>query len=48
MKTSLNKVKKRINIKDYSIKELLEYFEQFDNYICVIKTEKNIKSIKTH
>ena len=48
MKTSLNKVKKIINIKDYSIKELLEYFEQFDNYICVIKTEKNIIKFKIH
>lgn len=48
MKLPLNKVKKRINIEDYSIKEILEYFEKFDNYLCIIKTEKSTIKFKIH
>ena len=38
----LEKVKKRINIYDYSLKDLAIYFESFDNYICEIITNNNI------
>lgn len=48
MKTSLNKVKRKINIEEYSIKEIFEYFEQFDNYLCIIKTENHSIKFKFH
>ena len=48
MKIQLDKVKKRINIEDYSIKEILEYFKTFDNYLCIIQTENNTIKFKIH
>ena len=44
MKIPLEKVTKKINIEDYSLKEIAKYFEKFDNYILIIKT--NIKTLK--
>lgn len=38
----LEKVKKRINIYDYSLKDLAIYFESFDNYICEIITNNSV------
>jgi len=48
MKIPLNKVTKRINIEDYSLKEIAEYFEGFDNYILLIETELKTFKIKIH
>ena len=45
MKIPLKKVTKKINIEDYSLKEIAKYFEKFDNYILTIKT--NIKTFNT-
>jgi len=44
MSKSLDKVNKKINIDEYSLKELAEYFEKYNNYLCVITTEN--KTIK--
>jgi len=48
MKKQLDRVDRRINIKDYSLKEIAEYFEKFNNYICVITTEKEMVKFKIY
>lgn len=42
MKLVLNKVKNRINIYDYSLKEIAEYFEKFDRNKYIITAKNNI------
>lgn len=48
MKTPLNKVNKKINIENYSLKDLAEYFEKFNNYLCIITTETKIIKFKIY
>ncbi len=46
MKKDLNKIMKKINIKDYSLKEIATYFEKFINSTIVIKTNKRTINFK--
>lgn len=48
MKKQLDKVNKKINIEDYSLKEIAEYFEKFDKFLCIITTEKSIIKFLIH
>ena len=40
MKKDLNKIMRKIDIKDYSLKEIAAYFENFNNSTIFIKTNK--------
>ena len=46
MKKDLNKIMKKINIKDYSLKEIATYFEKFNNSTIIIKTNKRTINFK--
>ena len=46
MKKDLNKIMKKINIKDYSLKEIATYFENFNNSTIIIKTNKRTINFK--
>ena len=39
MKLNLLNVKDKINLEDYSLKEISRYFEKFHNFMCKIETE---------